>query len=1114
VLCSKCGIENPDGAKFCIECATPFSRKCPSCGAENPPRAKFCAQCSTAIDAPKAASSAALRPDHPAVRVTGEIDSASADGERKTVTALFADIKGSMDLMEDLDPEEARAIVDPAFKLMIDAAHHYDGYIVQSTGDGIFALFGAPVAHEDHPQRALFAALRIQEEMRRYSTKLREAGNPPLEARIGVNTGETVVRSIKTGDAHTEYTPIGHSTSLASRMQTLAPTGSIAVTETTQKFCAGYFSFKALGPTRVKGVTEPVKVFEVTGLGPLRTRLQRSAGRGLTKFVGREREMEALRHAAGLACEGRGQIAAAMAEAGTGKSRLFFEFKATSQSGWMVLETFSVSHGKASAYMPVIDLLQSYFKIVGEDDQRTRRAKVTGNVLTLDRSFEDTLPYLFALLGIVEGEDPLSGMDPQIRKRRTLEAIKRILLRESLNQPLMVIFEDLHWIDDETQSLLNLLADSIGTVRLLLLVNYRPEYSHQWNSKTYYTQLRLDPLGTESAEEMLTAMIGDGAEVRPLRRLIIERTGGNPFFMEETVQVLRDEGALVRDGAAVRLTKPLSELKIPPTVQAILAARIDRLPADEKDLLQALAVMGKEFKLSLVIAVTAKSDDELAPMLDNLQLAEFIYEQPAIGDIEYSFKHALTQEVAFGSLLNERRKLLHERVGAAIEALYSAKLDDHFGELARHYSQSRNKAKAIEYLQMAGQQAAQRSAYAEAVGLLTTGLELLKSVPDEPERQRRELEFQLYLARSLRWTKGIGSSENERALVRARELCEMLDNRTELFAILQGLESHHIIRLNLGTARGMTEQLVTLATEADDPAKLMVAHGAWAQVLMQLGEFAEARKHFEQASPYLDWRLNDTVSVFYPGLGGWTLWALGYPDQALKWNRAAIALAETLSRPALVANVLSMTAVLGVLLRNHQMAQANADAAIAIGTENSFSFELAFAIQARGWALAQQGQADEGIAEMRRAISDLEATGFVRRTRDYAFLAEVCAANQGPEVGLGIVAEGMAVASKTGERSNEAELHRLRGELLLQQNASNGREAEQCFRTAIQVAQLQSAKSLELRATMGLARLLAKQDHRDEARAMLVEIYNWFTEGFDTADLKNAKALLDELGSA
>jgi class 3 adenylate cyclase len=415
------------------------------------------------------------------VRITSEQTvphSAATEGERKTITALFADIKGSMELMENLDPEEARTLVDPALKLMMDAVHHYDGYVAQSTGDGIFALFGAPIAHEDHPQRALYAALKMQEEMRRYSARLREAGNLPIEARVGVNTGEVVVRSIATGEGHVEYTPIGHSTGLAARMQALAPTGSIGITDATRKFCEGYFTFKPLGPTRVKGVSEPINLYEVTGLGPLRTRLQRSAGRGLTKFVGREREMEALKHAAEQASAGRGQIVAVMADAGTGKSRLFYEFKVTSQSGWMVLEAFSVSHGKATAYLPVLELLRDYCRIGADDDARTRREKVTGRILALDRGLEDTLPYLFALLGLVEGSDPLAQMDGQMRRRRTHEAMKRVLLRESLNQPLMVIFEDLHWIDSETQALLNLLVDSIGTARMLLLVNYRPEYQH------------------------------------------------------------------------------------------------------------------------------------------------------------------------------------------------------------------------------------------------------------------------------------------------------------------------------------------------------------------------------------------------------------------------------------------------------------------------------------------------------------------------------------------------------------------------------------------------------------------------------------------------------------
>ena len=548
--CPACGHENPDGAKFCNECAGPLPLCCLNCGTLNAPGSKFCNECA----APLATGAGVLTAEtnqqtYSEIHIRPEqIDSASApDGERKTVTALFADIKGSTELMEDLDPEQARAIVDPALKVMIEAVHRYDGYVVQSTGDGIFALFGAPVAHEDHPQRALYAALRMQEDLRRYSAKLMSEGGSPIQGRIGINTGEVVVRALETGQGHTEYTPIGHSTNLASRMQTAAPVGSIAVTEATRRLSEGSFTLKPLGVTRVKGLSEPVNVYEVTGLGSLRTRLQRAVGRGLTRFVGRKHEMEALKRALEQSKTGHGQVVAAVADPGVGKSRLFYEFKALSHSGCMVLEAYSVSHGKASAYLPVIELLREYFEIGSDDDERKRRERILGKVLGLDRTLEDTLPYFYSLYGIAENADPLARMDPQIKRRRTLEAIKRMLFRESLNQPLIVIFEDLHWIDGETQALLNLLVDAITNSRILLLVNYRPEYRHDWGSRTHYTQLRLDPLARESAGEMLSALLGDEPELDPLKRLIAERTEGNPFFVEEMVQGLFEQGVIERE---------------------------------------------------------------------------------------------------------------------------------------------------------------------------------------------------------------------------------------------------------------------------------------------------------------------------------------------------------------------------------------------------------------------------------------------------------------------------------------------------------------------------------------------------------------------------------------
>jgi class 3 adenylate cyclase len=505
-------------------------------------------------------------PPHLAERIRA---ASVTDGERKTITALFADLKGSTALIEGLDPEEARTLIDPALQLMMDAVHQYEGYVAQVLGDGIFALFGAPLAHEDHPQRAVYAALRMQELMRRYTDTLRAKGSPPLLMRVGINTGEVVVRSIRKEDLHTDYTPVGHSVHLAARMEQLANPGTIVVSSYTHRLTDGYFAFKDLGPTQIKGVEEPLNIYEVLSVGALRTRLEISATRrGLTRFVGRQSEMEQLNKALEQAKAGQGQIVGVMGEPGLGKSRLFYEFVGAQHAApLLVLRAYSASHGKATAYLPVIELLKSYFHIESRDNERTRREKVTGKVLTLDRSLEDTLPYLFALLGIEEQPSPLAQMDPQIRRKRTFEALKKLFLRESLNQPLVLIFEDLHWIDGETQGFLDTLSESVASAKLLLLTNYRPEYRHEWGQKTYYTQLRLAPFGKAEAEEFLDFLLGgasaedsplparERARVRvetgalqQLKEIILAKTQGTPFFMEEIVQELIEQGVLVRDG--------------------------------------------------------------------------------------------------------------------------------------------------------------------------------------------------------------------------------------------------------------------------------------------------------------------------------------------------------------------------------------------------------------------------------------------------------------------------------------------------------------------------------------------------------------------------------------
>jgi predicted ATPase/class 3 adenylate cyclase len=1038
------------------------------------------------------------------------------DGERKTVTALFADIKGSTELMRDLDPEEARAIVDPVLHLMMEAVHRYGGYVAQSLGDGIFALFGAPVAHEDHPQRALHAALAMQEELHRYADHLRNEGKIPVEARVGVNTGEVVVRSIQVG-GHTEYTPVGHVTNLAARMQTAAPAGSIAAGETTQQLCEGYFEFRALGPTAIKGLDGPVEVYEVVRAGPLRTHFQLSARRGLTRFVGREREMAAMAGALDHARAGHGQIVAAVGEAGAGKSRLLYEFKATIPDECKVLEANSVSHGKASAWLPVIEMLKSYFELADEDDDSRRSAKVEAKARALDLALAETLPYILSLLGIAGAGASLAMMDAQVKRRRTLEAVKRIIIRESLKQPLVVILEDLHWIDAETQELLDLLVDSVASARILMLVNYRPEYYHEWGNRTCYTQLHLDPLGGQSAEEMLHALLGSDASLQSLKRLIIEKTQGNPFFMEEIVRALGEQGVLVRNGAT-RLTKPLTEIHIPPTVHGILASRIDALPASEKGLLQTLAVIGKTFPLNLVKLMTASSEDQLEPMLKGLQAGEFIYEQAALGE-EYTFKHVLTQEVAYSSVLMERRRLLHERTGEAIEALFKDRIDDHLAELAHHYSRTANTRKAVEYLFRAGRQAAARSAYSEAITRLSTALEFLKRLPDDTERARQELSVQNLLGGSLANGKGWGAAELEPVYARARELCAQIRDPALAFRALFGQWAVCHWKMEQDKALELADELLAAAENAKDPAMLAAGNHARGNTLYQLGELGSAIQHEEKALALFDlrqplsaWlevnRLN-SLFVLYYGLHG-----LGYPDRAWVKSREMLEVAQRSSAPSILAQASCYAAFYNLTRGTPAAAQKHAEEAMALTEELGLATFSEMATTLYGASLIAQGRYEEGIAGMRRGISAIRASGGTPHAWFLSLLASGLAKVGRPQEGLQVLDDGFASVAKTGAQISSPYLHNVEGELLLVQNPSDVAKAEQCFRTAIEIARRQSARSLELRATTSLARLLNEQGRRDEARTMLADIYGWFTEGFDTADLKDAKALLNELEKA
>ncbi|MFZ1058316.1 MAG: adenylate/guanylate cyclase domain-containing protein [Candidatus Rokuibacteriota bacterium] len=887
--CPCCQAENNvEGARFCEDCGARLEATCPSCGQPVDTGKRFCRSCGAALStaAIRLPSPQAYTPKYLAEKI---LTSKSAlEGERKQVTVLFADLKGSMELLADRDPEEARKILDPVIERLMEAVHRYEGTVNQVMGDGIMALFGAPLAHEDHAVRACYAALRMQESIGRYGEEVRRAVGIPIQIRVGLNSGEVVVRAVGS-DLRMDYTAVGQTTHLAARMEQAALPGSILITPETLRLAEGFIQVKPLGPLPIKGLEAPIEVYEVTGAATVRSRMEAAAARGLTRFVGRDAEMEMLRQSLDKARTGHGQIVAVVGEPGVGKSRLLWEFIHSHRThGWLVLESSSASYGKATPYLPVIDLLRVYFQIEARDDARKIREKLTGKLLTLDPALQTALPAFLRLLDVSVDDPQWQGLDPPQRRQRTLEALKRVLLRESQVQPLCLALEDLHWIDSESQGFLDSLIESLPTARLLLLVNYRSEYQHGWGSKTYYSQLRLDPLPPESAEELLRGILGADPVLGPLRQLLITQTQGNPFFLEESVRTLADTQVLVGERGAYRLAKALPTIQVPATVQAVLAARIDRLPPEDKRLLQAAAVIGEEVPVTLLQAIAEEPEETLRRGLTHLQAAEFLYEARLFPDLEYTFRHGLTYQVAYGSLLQERRRALHARIVQAMEGLYPDRLAEHVERLAHHAFRGEVWDKAATYLRQAGSKAMARSAYREAISLFDQALAALAHLPETPGTLSETLDVQIALGPAIVAVKGATTPDAEAVYARARELCARLEDTARLFPALWGLWFVNYSRGQYRTAREMGEELLRVAVPAQDSALLLEAHHSLWATLFSMGELVTARTHLERGLRLYDPQQHRSHAARYghdPGACcrwhlGSTLWVLGHPDEA------------------------------------------------------------------------------------------------------------------------------------------------------------------------------------------------------------------------------------------
>ena len=1032
--CPRCQHENPSGQKFCGECGARLAALCSACGASNSPDQKFCGACGTSLA--RAGSPRQLgtpdsyTPKHLAEKI---LTSKSAlEGERKQVTVLFADLKGSMELLADRDPEEARKLLDPVLERMMEAVHRYEGTVNQVMGDGIMALFGAPLAHEDHAVRACYAALRMQESVKKYAEEIRRSHAAVVKIRVGLNSGEVVVRAIGS-DLHMDYTAVGQTTLLAARMEQLADPGSIAIAPETLALAEGYVEVRSLGPVPVKGLDAPVETYELVGAGPRRSRLAASADRGLTKFVGRDAELEQLRQALGRAATGHGQVVALVGEAGVGKSRLVWEEVHSHRThGWLIVQASSISYGSSMPYLPLVELLRAYCQIDPRDDARKVREKLTGKVLTLDPALQPAIAAFLALLDVPVEDPGWQALEPPQRHDQTLDAVKRLLLRESQIQPLLVVFEDLHWIDPQTQAFLDRLVESLPSARLVLLVNYRPEYQHSWGGKTYYTQLRLDPLSPDSAEALLHALLGDDRSVAPLTALLSERTEGNPFFLEESVRALVETGALVGERGVYRPTTAPTRVEMPATVQAILAARIDRIPPEDKRLLQVAAVIGREVPFALLEEVAGLPDDQLRRGLAHLQAAEFLYESRLFPDLAYTFKHALTHDVAYAALLHERRRALHGAVLAAIERHAGTGRAEQAEARAYHAVRAEIWDRAVDALREAGAAAYARGAVGPSVDRIEQALELLPRLPASADNTRRAIDVRLSCTPLL----ARGQNARGGALLReAEQLARDLDDQGRLTQALRRLGGVLMADGQYARAAEYEEEVLALPTVRAD-AEVRIA-AAWQLGMIQsaLGRYREAIARLVPIADGPDAEVATSLlggtTQAYAAMCGWLGWchaALGRFEEARRYGDRGVESAQQFSHPPTQVFVGNVRAYVDAYQGRFDEAIPRLERALREAEVHGLSNMITTVSSVLGAALVGAGRTVEGLALLARGVTAQERIGhrfhLARRYREWAdsllLAGELPDAQRAADTAL-------SLARAMGERGAEAETLRVLG---------------------------------------------------------------------------------------
>ncbi len=1121
--CSNCAHENRTGARFCEECAVPLERACAYCGAQLAPTAKFCSECAHPAGlapppmpptAPRFGAPEAYTPRHLAEKIL--TSKAALEGERKQVTVLFADVKNSMELLADRDPEETRSLLDPILEHMMEAVHRFEGTVNQVMGDGIMALFGAPLAHEDHAIRACYAALRMQETVKRYAEGVRRSEGVLIRIRVGLNSGKVVGRSIGS-DLRMDYTAVGQTTNVAARMEQMTVPGSILISADTLTLAEGYVQVKPLGPLKVKGLDLPVEVFEIVGASTVRSRLRAAAARGLTRFVGRDGEVDQLHQALERARTGHGQVVAVVGEPGVGKSRLYWEFTRSHRThGWLIAEGSSVSYGKPTAFLPIIDLLRAYFQIEAGDEARRIREKVTGK---LDRSLGPSLPALLWLLDVPIEDPQWQRLDPPQRRQRALEGVKRLLLMETQVQPVLVLFEDLQWIDAETQALLDGLVESLPTARLLLLVNYRPEYTHAWSSKTYYRQLSIDPLPAASAEELLVALLGNDSGLQPLKRLLIERTDGNPFFLEESVRTLVEAKDLSGERGAYHLETASHSPQIPATVQAILAARIDRLPAEDKQLLHAASAIGKEVPFTLLQAIAELPEESLRRGLAHLQAAEFLYEAQLFPDLQYTFKHALTHDVAYGSLLRSRRRSLHTRIMAAIEHLHPDRLRDYVDQLAHHAFRGEAWGKAVTYHRQAGAKAFARSANREAVGHFEQALTALTHIPETREKLEQAIDINFDLRNALYPLAELGRIE--RCLRDAQALAGRLEDQRRLGWVSAYMCSHHWATgghaVDVRTFARAVDAIA--ATLGDAPLQIVAQyyHVAACHIAGDYRETEHSGRRLMQSLEGDSAHERFGVAIFPAVLCRvWLAFALGERgvfDEGDAHGHEATRVAEALDSPYSLCWAFLGLAQLQSLKGELNQAARLLERAVTQCRDWNFTLMSPMVMAPLGHVYAWSGRLEEGVSWLRQAVTAYEAAGVGwRHSISVAQLGEAYLLADRAEDARACADRAVTLARERGERGYEAWALRLLAEVASHGPRPEVETAKAHYGTSMALASELEMRPLVAHCHLGLCRLCRQTGKREQAHEHLTTATTMYRDMNMRFWLQKAEAEMTQLG--